>query len=331
MKVLLVSGVALAVSASLIRYVLLWPRIRDRVVAAPVVHRWHESPTPSYGGIPMFVAVVVAVLVGGGLGEPLALALLAGAAVLFLTGLVDDVFDISPVTKLSGQALGALATVVIAAPVLGINVFGAALIAAWLVLMANSVNLMDNMDGLAGGTSLMTLIVILPIVIASGLGGVTLVAAAVAGSVAGFLIFNKNPAQVFMGDTGSLWLGLTVAGVVAFAGLGELAFAPLAAATVLAVPLVDTGTVIYARLKTGRSITIGGRDHLSHRLVRMGLSDKEAVLVLDLAAVACGVIGVSAAFLPTVVWVLVVVGAWTGLMAAAGRLLRVPVYQEAVR
>ncbi len=331
MRVLLTSGLAFVVSAGLIRFVLLSPKIRDRVVAAPVVHRWHHSPTPSYGGIPMFVGVVVAILVGGGLGEPIAIALLVGAAVLFLTGLIDDVYDISPMTKLSGQALGALATVAIAGPELGLNVFGAALIAGWLVLMANSVNLLDNMDGLAGGTSLMSLIVILPIVIATGLSGVTLVVAAVAGSVAGFLLFNKNPAQVFMGDTGSLWLGLTLAGVVAFAGRGELAFAPLAAATVLAVPLVDTGTVIYARLKTGRSITIGGRDHLSHRLVRLGMSDKEAVLVLDLAAVVCGIIGVSVAFLPTLVWVLAVAGAWTALMAAAGRLLRVPVYQEAIR
>lgn len=279
----------------------------------------------------MFVGVLAAVLVGGGLGEPIAVALMAGAAVLFLTGLIDDVYDISPSIKLAGQGAGALATVAIAGPSLGLSLFQAAAIAAWLVLIANSVNLLDNMDGLAGGTSLVSLIVILPIVVAAGLTGPTVVVAAVAGSVAGFLVFNRHPARVFMGDTGSLWLGLTVAGTVAFAGQGELAFAPLAAATVLAVPLVDTGTVIYARLKTGRSITIGGRDHLSHRLVRLGLSDRQAVLVLNVAAAVCGIIGVSAAFLPTLVWILTVAGAWTALMAAAGRLLRVPVYQEAIR
>lgn len=331
MKLLLVAALAFVVSAGLIRLVLLSPKVRNRIVAAPVVHRWHETPTPSYGGIPMFAAVVVAVIVGGGLGEPIAVALLVGAGMLFVTGLVDDVYDISPMTKLAGQVLGAVATVALATSSLELSLFAGAVIAAWLVLMANSVNLLDNMDGLAGGTSLVSLLVVLPIAVAAGLGGLTLVAVAVAGSVAGFLVFNKNPARLFMGDTGSLWLGLTVAATVAFAGQGELAFAPLAAATVLAVPLVDTGTVIYARLKTGRSITIGGRDHLSHRLVRLGLSDREAVLVLDLAAVVCGIVGVSAAFLPTFVWVLAVVGAWTALMAAAGRLLRVPVYQEAIR
>lgn len=331
MEILLVAGLAFVVSAGLIRYVLLSPRIRDRIVAAPVVHRWHETPTPSYGGIPMFIGVLVAVLLGGGLGEPIAIALLAGAGVLFLTGLMDDVYDISPATKLAGQAVGALATVAIAGPSLDLSLFQMAVIAGWLVLLANSVNLLDNMDGLAGGTSLVSLIVILPIVVSAGLSGATLVVAAVAGSVAGFLVFNRHPARVFMGDTGSLWLGLTVAGTVAFAGSGELALAPLAAATVLAVPIVDTGTVIYARLRTGRSITTGGRDHLSHRLVRLGLSDRRAVLVLDVAAAVVGIIGVSSAFLPTFVWILTVAVAWTALMAAAGRLLRVPVYQEAIR
>lgn len=331
MRILLVGGVAFVVSAGLIRFVLLSPRIRDRIVTAPVVHRWHETPTPSYGGIPMFVGVLVAVLVGGGLEEPIAVALLVGAAVLFLTGLIDDVYDISPTTKLAGQTMGAVATVAIAGPGLGLSLVQGAVIAAWLILMANSVNLLDNMDGLAGGTSLVSLIVILPIVIAAELGGVSLIVAAAAGAVGGFLVFNRNPARVFMGDTGSLWLGLTVAGTVAFAGHGELALAPVAVVTVLAVPLVDTGTVIYARLSTGRSITTGGRDHLSHRLVRLGLSDREAVLALEVAAAVCGIIGVSATFLPTAVWILTVAVAWAVLMAAAGRLLRVPVYREAIR
>lgn len=331
MRIVLVSGLALAISASAIRFGLLSPRVRDRIVAAPVVHRWHENPTPSYGGIPMFVAVVVAVIIGGGLGEPLAVAILVGAGVLFLTGLIDDVYDISPTTKLAGQAVGAAATVLLAAPSLGLGLLAGTAIVAWLILMANSVNLMDNMDGLAGGTSLVSLIVVLPIVMTAGLEGVALVVAAVAGSLAGFLVFNRSPAKIFMGDTGSLWLGLTVAAVVAFAGHGDLALAPLAAVTVLAVPLVDTGTVIYARLTTGRSITTGGRDHLSHRLVRLGMSDKEAVLALDVAAAVCGIVGVSAAFLPTVVWVLAAAAAWTALTAVAGRLLRVPVYQEASR
>ena len=188
MGVLLVAGLAFVVSAGLIRFVLLSPRVRNRIVAAPVVHRWHETPTPSYGGIPMFVAVVVAVIIGGGLGEPIAVAILVGAGVLFVTGLVDDIYDISPMTKLAGQVLGAVATVALAATSLELGLFAAAVIAGWLVLMANSVNLLDNMDGLAGGTSLVSLLVVLPIVVAAGFDGLTLVVAAVAGAVAGFLV-----------------------------------------------------------------------------------------------------------------------------------------------
>ena len=331
MKLLVVSALALLASALTIRFVLLSPRVRDRIVTAPVVHRWHETPTPSYGGIPMFLAVVLAVLVGGGFSEPLAVAILAGAGVLFVTGWVDDMYDISPAAKLSGQVVGAVVTVIIAAPGLELSLLEGAVIVGWLVLMANSVNLLDNMDGLAGGTSLVSLVLILPIVIAGGQNGLAIVITAVAGAVAGFLLYNRNPARVFMGDTGSLWLGLTLAATVAFAGSTELALAPLAAITVLAVPLVDTATVVYSRVRDGRSITIGGRDHLSHRLVRLGLSDKEAVLALNLAAMVGGVIGVSTAYLPTTVWVLAVVTVWTALVVIAGRLLRVPVYQEAVR
>lgn len=331
MRLILISGLAFVVSAALIRFVLLSPMVRDRIVAAPVAHRWHEKPTPSFGGVPMFIAVVAAVLAGGGLDEPVAVGLVVGAGVLFLTGLVDDISDIRPVTKLAGQSTAAVATVAIAAPSLGLTLVQSLVTACWIVLIANSVNLLDNMDGLAGGTSLASLLVVLPIVVAAGLSGLAIVVVAVAGATAGFLVFNTNPAKVFMGDTGSLWLGLVLAGTVAFTGQGQLTLAPLAAATILAVPLVDTASVIYARTKSGRSIMTGGRDHLSHRLVRLGLSEKKAVLVLDLAAVTCGAIGVSTVLLPTFIWVLAVITVWAALVAAVSRLLRIPVYQEAVR
>ena len=331
MQLVGVGSLAFVVSAVLIRFVLLSPMVRERIVAAPVAHRWHETPTPSFAGIPMFIAVVAAVVVGGGLDEPIAVALLVGAGVLFLTGLIDDIADIKPLTKLAGQATGAVAAVAIAAPPLELTLFQALLTVGWIVLIANSVNLLDNMDGLAGGTSRASLLVVLPVVVTAGLDGLALVVVAVAGATAGFLVFNVNPAKVFMGDTGSLWLGLVLASTVAFTGLAELRMTPLVAVTILAVPLVDTASVIYARIKNGRSIMIGGRDHLSHRLVRLGLSEKKAVLVLNLAAAACGAIGVSTVLLPTFIWVLAVLTVWIGLVAVVSRLLRVPVYQEAVR
>jgi UDP-GlcNAc:undecaprenyl-phosphate GlcNAc-1-phosphate transferase len=331
MRLILVSGIAFVVSAALIRYVLLSVMVRERIMAAPVAHRWHQKPTPSFGGVPMFIAFVAAVLVGGGLSDPVAAALVIGAGVLFLTGLIDDLFDIRPLIKLAGQAAGAIATVGIAAPSLELTLLQSLIAIAWIVLIANSVNLLDNMDGLAGGTSLASLLVVLPIVISTGLDGLTMVVVAVAGATAGFLVFNVNPARVFMGDTGSLWLGLVLASTVAFTGLEGLRLTLLAAATILAVPLVDTASVIYARTRSGRSIMTGGRDHLSHRLVRLGLSERRAVLVLNLAAAVCGAIGVSTILLPTFVSVLAVITVWAALVAAVSRLLQIPVYQEAMR
>lgn len=328
MRLLSVAGLAFAVSALLIKGVLLSPRVRERIVAAPVAHRWHQTPTPSYGGVPMFVAVAAAVIAAGGLEDPVALGLLLGAGIVFLTGVVDDLFDITPRTKLTGQAVGAAVTVAVAASPLDLTLVQAGVAILWIVLIANSVNLLDNMDGLAGGTSLVSLLIILPIAISAGQSGLTIVIIAVAGAIAGFLVFNASPARVFMGDSGSLWLGLVLASTVAFADYRGLAFAPMAAATVLAVPLLDTATVVYARLRHGRSIMRGGKDHLSHRLVRLGLSDREAVLALDLTAVVCGITGVGRVFLPTAAWVLAVIVVWAGLVAMVARLLRVPVYQE---
>jgi UDP-GlcNAc:undecaprenyl-phosphate GlcNAc-1-phosphate transferase len=131
-----------------------------------------------------------------------------------------------------------------------------------------------------------------------------------------------------MGDAGSLWLGLFVGAFVVFGDYGGGSFSPLVSITVLAVPLLDTATVVFSRLRQGYPITRGGRDHLSHRLVRLGLSDKQAVRVLTGAAVLCGVVAVGEAFLPTSIWLILIGMVWVGLGALAARLLQVPVYQN---
>lgn len=328
MPPILVTALAFALAAVLIRTVLLSPQVRDRIATAPAPNRWHRTPTPSFGGVPMFIALVVAVTIAGGLTDPVVQGVLLGASVLFLVGVLDDLRDISPPTKVLGQVVGALAAVTIAAPILELSVLHAATTVLWIVLIANSVNLLDNMDGLAGGTSLVSLILILPIIISAGQSGLIVVVIASAGAIAGFLVFNVSPARVFMGDSGSLWLGLVLASTVAFADYGDLTFAPLAAATVLAVPMLDTATVVYSRVSQGRSIMRGGKDHLSHRLVRLGLSDSQAVLALSLTAVICGLIGVGRIFLPTAAWVVTVAVVWTALVILVTRLLRVPVYQS---
>jgi UDP-GlcNAc:undecaprenyl-phosphate GlcNAc-1-phosphate transferase len=322
------SGVlAFLLSAGLIRIALTSPRIRDRAVADPVADRWHTAPTPSFGGVPMFIAFAAAALILGGLENPLPRAILAGATVVFVVGFLDDLKTVSPAAKLTGQIAGALAVIFTASGEFD-TLIGAAAVVLWIVLMSNSVNLLDNMDGLAGSTTTASIIVILPLMISADQDGLALTAGAALGAVMGFLLFNWSPARVFMGDAGSLWLGLVVASIVALTDYGERRFAPLIAVTILAVPLLDTATVVISRLRNGFSIMRGGSDHLSHRLVRQGLSDRLAVIVLTAVAAVSGVIAVAEPVLSTPTWLLTVGVLWAGLISLGIALLRVPVYQE---
>lgn len=328
MRIIVAGFLALLLCAGLIRIALSSPRIRDRAIADPVADRWHSSPTPSLGGVPMFIAFAVATLAFGGFDDPLARALLLGAATVFIVGFLDDLRNVSPRVKLGGQVAGALAVMLTANIDGSVSLASTGLIVLWIVLISNSVNLVDNMDGLAGSTTAASIIVILPVVIGSDQDGLSLASAAALGAVLGFLLFNSSPARVFMGDAGSLWLGLVVASIVALTDYGERRWAPLVAITILAVPLLDTATVIVSRLREGFSIMRGGRDHLSHRLVRRGLSDTQSVRVLTALAILSGLIAVAEPVFSTPAWFASVGVLWAGLIALATVLLRVPVYQE---
>lgn len=325
---LVAAGVlALLLSSVLIRGVILSPTVRQRLLAAPVDNRWHTRPTPSLGGVPMYVAVAVSVLFAGGWGDSVAVGLLAGATVLVVVGVLDDLRDVSPALKLTGQAVAASLVVLIAGG--EIHVVLALLAVPWIVLMANSVNLLDNMDGLAAGTSTATLVVLLPLIVVNGQSGLALVATATIGALIGFLFFNWSPAKLFMGDSGSMWLGMILASAVVLIDYGDRRFAPLAALTILAIPILDTSVVVVSRLTNGRSIFRGGRDHVSHRLVSRGMTDARAVITLTVGSLLCGLVGIAEPLLPTVAWLSLIALLWGTLGAAAFAMLRLPVYETA--
>jgi UDP-GlcNAc:undecaprenyl-phosphate GlcNAc-1-phosphate transferase len=316
------------VCAGLIRIALASPRIRNKAVANPVSDRWHITPTPSFGGVPMFVAFVATTLVLGGLNDAVTRALLLGAAAVFVVGFVDDLKGVSPSLKLAGQIAGALAVMLTVSSDRSESVVAVGVAVLWIVLISNSVNLVDNMDGLAAGTATASLIVILPVVVGADQEGLSLVTGAVLGAVLGFLLFNRSPARVFMGDAGSLWLGLVIASIVALADYGDRRSAPLVAVTIMAVPLLDTATVVISRLRNGFSIMRGGSDHLSHRLAKRGLSDSQSVGVLTALAAVSGLVAIAEPVLSTPGWFALVGVTWAGLIACASALLRVAVYQE---
>ena len=266
------------------------------VVAVPKEDRWHRGRIPLLGG----VAIVGAVLVVAVLLPPLprqAWTLLGGATVLSLAGLVDDLRPLNPQAKFLIQLVitSVLVTAGLQLSITGYAAVDQLITLVWLVGVSNAFNLLDNMDGLAAGIGLIAAAFRCYFFLQDGnLAGAWL-AGALAGALAGFLVFNFQPASVFMGDTGSLFIGLMVSGLNVMGPFpyqrGTVAVL-LLPVLILMVPLFDTAFVTVARTLAGRSVAQGGRDHTSHRLVALGLSERGAVLSLWAMALASGGVAV---------------------------------------
>lgn len=245
-----------------------------------------RTSTPYLGGVAILLGFTVTILLAAVLDPPEAnadelVAILAGAAILSLMGLADDLRGGLPVWLRLGAVVAA--AVVLYATGVQIRLFGggaadAALTVLWVVGITNAFNLLDNMDGLSAGTAAIAGLWFVVIAAVTGQFLVGALAAGLAGCAVGFLRHNRHPAQVYMGDAGSLFLGFTLAAIgikLRFdAPVNVTAFVP---PLVLALPITDTALVTVSRLRHGRSPFRGGRDHLSHRLVRVGLSVPTAV------------------------------------------------------
>ncbi len=298
---------------------LIVPRVRNLCLARglldhPGGRKTHSEPVPRLGGIAIFVAFTGTVGVGFVVAPWLAsmeslrelfppvmtalaeawrvktplLGLLAGGTLVFAVGLVDDLFgDRFPTHwKFAGQCVAAGMAVAcgIRVDFLG-NVWCNSVVSfLWILGISNSFNLLDNMDGLAAGVATASAAIFL--INAAELGEIfiCLVLTALIGSLVGFLRFNLHPASLFMGDCGALFLGFTISSLTILENYVSPAssslFPVLMPPLVLAVPLLDTSSVIFIRLREGRPIHVGDRCHLSHRLVRCGLSEPQAVVFL---------------------------------------------------
>jgi UDP-GlcNAc:undecaprenyl-phosphate/decaprenyl-phosphate GlcNAc-1-phosphate transferase len=231
------------------------------------------------------------------------LAVIAGAAAAFALGLLDDFRHIAPATKLVGQVLIAAMLVVggIEVRIIEFPPLSFLVTVFWIVGMMNAVNLLDNMDGLAAGIAAIAAAFLGITAFANPeagvLPGTALLASVTAGASIGFLFHNFAPARVFMGDAGSLVLGYLLAVIALFhtaSGAANLTLALVAPLAILALPLFDTIFVATSRRIAGIPISKGGRDHTSHRLAALGLSDRSAVVALYAIAAAFAVLGVAA-------------------------------------
>ncbi len=278
------------------------------MVAIPKDNRWHRRETPLLGGVSIFCSMMAAWFLGAWLSgldtfPDAYLILLLCAGGIFALGLTDDIVNMDPQHKLAGQ-------IIITSLLLffgfrlewtqyqTINLFFSIL---WIVGITNAFNLLDNMDGLSSGVAFISGAFLLVLTYFGVNPGplhqpflITL--GAFLGAILGFLVFNFNPASIFMGDAGSLFMGFTLACLTISGssqhtdGSGFLNFASIISIPVLIlfIPILDTGFVSIMRKLFRRRISQGGRDHSSHRLVAIGFSEKKAVLILYAFSVTSG-------------------------------------------
>ena len=286
-------GISFVVSLALIPVV---KRICFRwgFVARPREDRWHQKSTPTLGGIAMFVGYAAALLLSGPAGE-IRWELLLGPALIFALGLYDDLRQLAPPTKLVGQILAASIVVYFGYVIdfFDWSIPNIILTFIWLVGITNAINLLDNMDGLAGGVSLIAAGFLSFFFWQAGNLALLVPSLALMGAILAFLVFNFPPASIFMGDSGSLFLGYALASIsIARAPRASNVFAVMGVPTLLfLLPIIDTMLVTFTRILRGQSPVQGGSDHTSHRLVAFGLTERQAVLVLYGIALLSGIAG----------------------------------------
>ena len=272
-------------------------------VSQPSDDRWHPHPVPTLGGLAMLLPLLL-VLSGGGLLPDLWPVTLA-STLMFCLGMVDDRAPLKPATKLVMQVCiaGLLLALLPQIRLTGDPTVDFVIGLAWIVGITNAVNLLDNIDGLAAGVAgiAASCFMLVLLVNAGGATPLAIAMAAFVGVTAGFLLYNFHPASIFMGDGGSHLLGSFLAGATLVAvPTMQTHLAPVVAIPILLllIPIFDTAFVTVTRGFAGRSAFLGGRDHTSHRLVALGMGERQAVLLLYVLTAVGGAVAVGLVSLP---------------------------------
>lgn len=258
---------------------------RAGLVAKPKTDRWHKKPTAMMGGIGIWLSVILTYLIFLP-HTPQTWVIVTLSTFLFFVGLIDDLLHIKPYQKLIGQIIGAAAAVNYGLTLpwtrsISLNIV---ITIFWLIGITNAVNLLDNMDGLATGIAAIASAFLTLNLAASNQPIAAMIMAVFAAALLGFLVYNSNPASIFMGDCGSMFIGFFLASsaLINVTGGRSRSFLPVLAVPILVlfIPIFDTTFVTILRKLSGRAASQGGRDHTSHRLVALGMSERRAVWML---------------------------------------------------
>ena len=275
----------------LMRKIAISKEIIDRPIAA---HKSHSSPVPYLGGVGIIFGVLIVTYVAILFTSLpfsnfwLATSLIGPALAMGLIGLWDDIKSLHPLPRFIGQTISGI---VVALVLILTNNFGSptgsilidiTITVVWIVGICNSINFFDNLDGGAAGTTAISAIALTYLAFSNDQALIGSLALVVTGSCLGFLIWNKSPARIYMGDAGALFLGVLIATLtIRLRPTTETIFASFATPVLLlAVPILDTSVAVISRLRRRVSPFQGGKDHLSHRLIRAGMPRKITALLL---------------------------------------------------
>lgn len=272
--------------------------MRLGVTAAPNQRNIHQRHVPLMGGAAIYIAFVLSALLFSPPDHLRELgAIVAGASLLAIVGYLDDRRHLSPRVRLSAMTLSAIVAALAGVQIRLFNnlLIDIPLTLFWIVALINAVNWIDNMDGLAAGTAAITSGFFLVLALTQGQILVSMLAAAIFGSALGFLIYNFNPSSTFMGDMGAYTLGFVLA-ILAI----KLKFAAqplnvtwMVPVFVLALPVLDINLAIATRLLERRPLMLAAKDHISHRILDLGASQRQTLALLYLFSVICGLVAVA--------------------------------------
>lgn len=280
--------------------VLLVPLVRRLALAQgwvvpPGARHAHTQPTPTAGGLAVFVAVWLTLLLALWPWSSVVWGIFLGSLLLFALCLTDDIVGLPIIPRLVGQVLVALFAWQYGVKVIGITHplgtpadgylalgwLSAPLTVLWIVFLINAVNWLDGLDGLAGGVIGIASATLAIMSFLSGFAEVGMMAAVLAAGCLGFLFYNFHPAKIFMGDSGAMFLGYMIACLSVLGAFKSTALmAMVAPVLVLGVPIYDTFATVWGRLRRRQPIYAADRSHLHHRLLDRGLSVRQAVLVI---------------------------------------------------
>lgn len=256
--------------------------------------RMHKKPTARMGGLAIYIGFVVSAIHFSNM-EPSVTGILIGSTIIVILGIFDDIYALSAKLKLIFQIVAALCPVIAGVQIdfikvphmiseygyIGLGWFAIPVTVLWIIGITNAINLLDGLDGLACGVSSISALTLLFIAIIVGEPDVAFITSALAGACFGFLPYNFNPAKLFMGDTGSLFLGFVLSSISVqglFKGYAVISIA--APLLILGLPIFDTASAIIRRIKNHQPIMSPDRGHLHHRLVDAGFSQKQAVSII---------------------------------------------------